>query len=182
MSRDALETLLRELARNGRSWVELAVVTKVEADTNVGVMLECQLVPSGEQLLARPMLRMGGQPGEGDFGRLEVDTEVLILLPGGDRNRAVAIASAVSGASKPPAGWLGDSRQIVDRDGLDVRTAEGTTTVPTVTASLLGDLESSLSEMRAALLGLGVASLPQTDSLLAAISTSYRGIVRTEEA
>lgn len=181
MTKDSLESMVRDLARDGRAWVELAVVDVVEPDSDTGVMLLCTLVPGGDQVMARLAVPIGGQTGEGDWGRLEQGAEVLLLLPGGDRNRAVAIAGPTSGMAGPPSGWAGDGRQILDRDGMDVRATDGATTVPAVTASLLTDLKASISEMRTALLGLGVASLPQTDTLLAAIDTSYRAVLRAEE-
>lgn len=182
MSRDALEQLIRSLARDHRAWVELGVIDSIEQDPDVGLMLECSIVPGGDTIHARPRWSSGGRTGEGLWHRAEVGDEVMLLLPGGDRNRAVALFGPLSGPAKPPDGWTADSLQLVDRDGLEVRTEAGTDVEPVVLATLLPSLKSSLTEMRAALLGLGVASLPETDSLLAAIDTAFRGVVRAEEA
>lgn len=115
-----LPELLQSLGRDGRTWCEVATVTALVPHPVWGLSVEATLQPQGIDIEARPVWLNGGLPGEGIFVPIAVGDEVIILLPGGDLNRALAFAGPVSGIAPSPPGWLGTDTAIVGATGTRV--------------------------------------------------------------
>lgn len=168
-----LHRALDRLLDRGAAWVDLGVITAIEEHDSYGYLLTVSLQPEGAEVQARPVWLMGGAQGEGIYSPIAVDDEVVVLLPAGDRNRAIALVGPPSGPSKPPAGWANDRISMVHSGGTEVRLAEAATVERVVVESLLTDLQSMLTELAAGLTTLGVPT-PTTDSTLPQMATGYR--------
>ena len=170
-----MQQQLQELATEGMAWVLIGQVTAVDEHADFGYLLTLELVDDGRTIQARPMWGLGGKAGEGIYSRIEVDDEALVLLPGGDPNRAVAIVGPSSSEAKPPTGWANDKAEIVDRGGLEVRTAQAALVEPLVKAqSFETGLNSALAELQALLAGIGLVSPITTTFLTQLNAGAYR--------
>lgn len=125
MSNGGIERLLRQLAADGLAWVDLATVDSVEEHDAHGYLLNLVLQPAGIEVQARPLWLMGGAQGEGIYFPIAADDEVVVLFPGGDRNRAVALVGPPSTPAQPPDGWANDKIELVHSGGIEIRAAEG---------------------------------------------------------
>jgi len=166
------ERSIETLATDTRGWVDLGIVSAVEADADRGYLLTVDLQPSGREVVARLI-------GRRLLLSASVGDEVLVLMPGGDPNRAVAIpAELVSSAASLPSSWTNGGPQIVDSAGLDVRGAAADTVQKVVTEDLLpkiAGLAGELVSISAALASLGVTvATPNATQLVAMLTTQYR--------
>ena len=164
-----MQSKLQELATEGMAWVSLGQVTAVEAHDSYSYLLTLSLVDDGRTVQARPMWLMGGRQGEGVYSRIEVGDEAVVLMPSADPNRAVALIGPASGPAKPPSGWANDKLELVDRGGVEVRTAEGATVQPVLLADLDTNLANALTEISALLKILGLPT-PVTDTLVSQLN------------
>ena len=162
------EQTLRELVGEGRAYVAAGQVTDLQAHPSWGYLLDVTLRPSGRQLQAR-LLGWGAS----GWAPVVVDDEVLVLLPDGDPNRAVAVAGLPSDASPIPSSYDRSRVEIVHAGGLRTRTSGGAATRAVVTVDLLGDLQTALTEIQAALAGLGLPTT-QLAALIAKLPTFFR--------
>lgn len=166
------ERSIETLATDTRGWVDLGIVSAVEADADRGYLLTVDLQPSGREVQARLI-------GRRLLLSASVGDEVLVLMPGGDPNRAVAIpAELVSSAAALPSSWTNGGPQIVDSAGLEVRGAAADTVQKVVTEDLLpkiAGLAGELVSISAALASLGVTvATPNATQLVAMLTTQYR--------
>ncbi len=168
-----LQASLRALADSGRSWAHLGQVTAVTTHEDYGYLLDVVLRPSGVEVQARPVWWMGGAQGEGIYAPIAVDDEVVVVVPDGDLNRALAWPGPPSSPSKPPSGWSNDRIELVHAGGVQVRSAEGNDVEAVVLESLLPDLQNALTEVQSALAALGLPTT-QLANLLANLPTGYR--------
>ena len=120
-STNGLAENLRRLVNVTGPPVEVGVVTVVEESEHYGYLFTVVLEPSGRTVQARPLWANGGPTGEGVFWPVAVDDEVVVLAPGGDWNRAVALAGPTSGPSLPPTGWENDALLLACGEGVQVR-------------------------------------------------------------
>jgi hypothetical protein len=120
-STNGLAENLRRLVNVTGPPVEVGVVTVVEESEHYGYLLTVVLEPSGRTVQARPLWANGGPTGEGVFWPVAVGDEVVVLAPGGDWNRAVALAGPTSGPSLPPTGWENDALLLACGEGVQVR-------------------------------------------------------------
>lgn len=156
---------IAEVAADNRGWVALGTVTAATAHASLGYVLDVTLQPSGREVQAQ-------LAGRRLLLAAEVGDAVLVLFPDGDPNRAIALpAEIVSSAAPLPSSWTNGGPQVVDPDGLEVRTAEAATVQPLVTADFLTDLLAWATVVQSGLSALGVT--PPTD-LLTSLPTAYR--------
>jgi len=175
-----IERSLQGITGDGRVWFTLGQVTKVETSTTWGLLLTV-LVPSlNVELQARPAWLIGGATGEGMWVPVAVDDEVLLFMPDGDPNRAVALAGVTSKLNLPPSGWNNDRVSVVQVNGMEVRTSPAAVVEAVVLESLLTDMQAALTEVQAALAALG---LPTTNlaALIANLPTLYRAAALRSE-
>lgn len=164
---------LRSLVGEAPASVHVGVVTAIEAHDAWGHVLTVELQPEGTTVLARPGHPGTGSAGGGVYIPFELDAEVLVLLPAGDPNRAVALHGPASSAQPIPSGWNNDRVLVQHSAGLEVRGSDVGVVQAVVTEDLLGQLSGVLTEIAA----IGVASAvltPNTTALLATIGTGYR--------
>ena len=167
-----IERSIAALASDGIGWVALGVVTAVEAHSSLGYLLTVELQPSGREVQARLV-------GRRFMLAAEVDDEVLVMFPDGDPNRAVAFpAELVSSAAPLPTSWTNGGPQIVDTDGLQVRTAQGASVQKVVTEDILPRLAGMATTQIAitgALAAFGITITPTDASIVAPLTpTQYR--------
>lgn len=173
MAGDGLDAALQELlTRQARAQVLVAVVDKVEEHAEHGYLVRCTVRPEGTAVQAR-LLWVAAGPGRGWFTPVEAGTEVLVLCPGGHRNRAVALAGLTGGARAVPGGWDNDGAHVVEPGGLKLTLTDEAADEAVVLESLLPDLLASLTELAGLLKALGL-STPTTDQFVLDLATDYR--------
>lgn len=118
---NGLAESLRRLVNTQGPPVEVGVVTAVDPSDHFGYLLTVRLEPSQRVAQARPLWANGGATGDGVFWPVAVGDEVVVLAPGGDWNRAVALAGPTSGLNLPPASWENDALLLACGDGVQVR-------------------------------------------------------------
>ena len=167
-----IERSIAALANEGVGWVALGVVTEAEAHSSLGYLLTITLQPSGRQVQAR-------LAGRRFLLAAEVDDEVLVMFPDGDQNRGVAFpAELVSSAAPLPSSWSNGGPQIVDADGLQIRTSESASIQKVVTEDILpriAGMATTQIAITGALAAFGITITPTDASQLAAMTpTQYR--------
>lgn len=140
------EDLLRELTRDEREWLQVGTVLERVAHPSWGVALRVRVQPRGAVVVARP-LYTGGDI----LTPYEVDSEVLLLCPGGDINRAIALGQPASSPVKEPSDY--DHTIVLVRREATVRTSDAAPVEPVVT----GEIVSPLSSLATAVGKLGTA-------------------------
>lgn len=175
-----LGRLLRELGNDGRTWVEVGVVSAIEEHDQLGYVLTVTL-PDGREVEARLVALSCGGDGAGVWVPVVAGAEVVLWYPAGDRNRALALPGPTSSPAKPPSGWANNRIEVVHAGGLEVRAAEGATVKAVVIEDLLADLASALTEIQAGLAAIPYPTHPYLDALILALPTGYRAAaLRTE--
>jgi len=168
----SLQRSLRSLAGADDESVLAGVVSAVEDHDTWGYALSVTL-PDGREILARPVALACGSAGRGVWVPVEVGAEVIVLCPGGDPNRAIAIPGPVSEPQAPPTGWARDRVEVVHQGGTRIRLTQAGVAQPVVTADLLADLQAALTELQAAATALGLPTV-NTAALVAALPAGYR--------
>jgi len=168
MHQRGTEQTLRSLVGEGPAYVQVAQVTGISTHASWGYLLDLVVRPGGQELQAR-LLGFG----EAAWTPVSVDDEVLVLLPDGDPNRAVALPGLPSAAAPVPSSFGNDHLDLVHSGGLEARTTAAATVQAVVVESLLGDLQTALTEIQGALAALGIP-LPNTATFLAQLPTQYR--------
>lgn len=170
---------LRQLLGPGDTSVVLGTVTALEVpNPTPGAALAAPLVigtvqPGGELFEARVAF-LGAGPGSGIYPpKLLVGQEVLVLLPGGDPNRAVVLG-ALHNLANPmgPAALARLGNLFQAPGGNELRSAEGLTAEGMVLgATFFAQLAAYLVAMDAFMAALAVTpSLPMADAKAAAIA------------
>ncbi len=135
--KDGVEAGLNDIVEV-RDQVAIGQVEAVTAHPSWGVLLDCIERPGGRRVQAR-QLRLGAGPNEGLNWPIAVNDEVVLLYPGGNPNRAVAIAGLPSRAAAVPSSEDGAHVDLVHPGGLSVRTSAVAAVEPVVLAPLLAD-------------------------------------------
>lgn len=168
-----IEQLVDEaVASRIRPSVAIGVVASVSDHAAFGQVAVVTIQPSGSKVEAR-ILYLAAAPGQGDFAPVKQGAEVVLLFPGSDRNRAVAIPGLAGGGRSVPSGWDQATRHIVAADGVKVTKTDGAVAEAVVLESLLPDLATSLGELSGILKALGMPT-PNTDSLVASLGAGFR--------
>jgi phage baseplate assembly protein gpV len=169
-----MEQRLRDLVRDGRAWVHVGTVDSVEEHAAFGFLVNCTIRPDGRECQAR-LLSPGGGAGRGSFSPVEEGDEVLLLLPEGDPNKAVAIGGLSSRANPIPSGADNGHLEIVQPGGVKVRTTEAAVVQKVVLVTILPDLQAALTEVQVALAALGLPTT-QLAAFITQLSTppTYR--------
>ena len=159
----------------------VGIVTAVETHAAWGHLLTVTLQPEGLEVQARPGHLSTGSAGGGVYVPFEVDAEVLVLLPGNDPNRAVALHGPASTSAPIPTGWNNDSVLVQHSGGLEVRGSNAGVMHAVVLETLLGDLANALTELAAGVTSGSPTPTPTTTALVAALATGYRSGKLTTE-
>lgn len=133
--------------------------------------------PEGDAFQARMFFGPVGQ-GKGDLYPVAVGDEVLVLLPGGDPLRAIALPGGNSSEAKLPSSFTNDKPRLVHPNGKTFLTSEGAAATPVVMEALLPDLLNAMTEILTifgALGALGITlSFTNTTTLVTNLATLYR--------
>ena len=141
-----LSTLLERLVSGAIPvTVELGTVESVEESEAFGRLLNVTVRPSGRTLQARPVVYGAGE-NRGAWWPIAADDEVLVLLPQGDNNRAVALLGLPSKAAPPPDGWDNTRPVIAHPDGMDVRGGDSSLVMEDGEAVLTGGSSTITSD------------------------------------
>ena len=141
-----IEDALRDLTRDERAWVQVGTVVERVAHSSWGVALRVRVQPRGVVVVVRPLYL-----GADVLTPFEVDSEVVLLCPGGDLNRAIALGQPASSPVKEPSDY--DHTIVLVRREATVRTSDAAPVEPVVT----GEIVSPLSSLAAAVGKLGTA-------------------------
>lgn len=175
MADEGLQRTLAELTRDGRVWVELGQVVGVKTHSSYGYLLDIVLRPSGMEVQARPLWAVGAAQGEGIYWPVAVDDEVLVFCPGGDYNRAVALAGPTSSPAKPPTGWSNGHIELLHSGGVVVRASPGNGVEKVLKAETFdADAAAALGEVATLLQGLGLPTPNLTSFVTKLTAGTYR--------
>ena len=128
-----IEDALRDLTRDERAWVQVGTVVERVAHSSWGVALRVRVQPRGVVVVVRPLYL-----GADVLTPFEVDSEVVLLCPGGDLNRAIALGQPASSPVKEPSDYAHD--EVLIRRETTVRTADTAPVEPVVTGEIVGPL------------------------------------------
>ncbi len=163
---NGLAESLRRLVNTQGPPVEVGVVTAVDPSEHFGYLLTVRLEPSQRVAQARHLWANGGATGDGVFWPVAVGDEVVVLAPGGDWNRAVALAGPTSGPNLPPTSWENDALVLACSDGgvevlggLEVRdVAADTVKAVQIAETFLPDLSGFMTTLDTFLLTCAAAT------------------------
>lgn len=159
----------------------VGTITAIDAHTAWGHVLTVTVQPDGMQVQARPGHLSVGSAGGGVYVPYEVGAEVLLLLPGGDPNRAVALHGPASTEAPIPTGWDNDSVLVQYSGGMQVRGSNAGVMRALVLETFLGDLANALTELAAGVTSGTPTPTPTTTALIASMATGYRSGKLTTE-
>lgn len=162
------EAKLRALLGEARPPVLLGVITEIEGFAG-GVLATVQPQPDGPELQARLMVLASGDD-RGFVVPAEVGEEVVVLCPGGDPNRAVALAGLNSSPAARPDSDTGDHVDLVHPGGLETRTTAAADVDHVVLAELLDGLQAQQNALQTF---MTTASAATTAPQIAAAATTY---------
>jgi hypothetical protein len=117
---DPVQRTLQEAIGPGPVYVELATIDSVESHTAYGYLLNCTTRPGGLKIQARPLFGVRGVAA-----RWSTNDAVLLLIPAGDPNRALAIGGLTSLAQSISSTAANDHLDILDAGGVQVRKTNG---------------------------------------------------------
>lgn len=106
-----------------RTWVSLAIVSKVTIDPDEGIFADVTLMPLGKQATARVGVEYAGN-GFGIYAPLLPDDEVLVEAPNGDTDNGLIVTRRLySPSDQPPseASQFPDDFLLVAASGKTVR-------------------------------------------------------------
>ncbi len=143
-------------------YCELGVVIgpPVPPPTNVlgSRMVLVEIVSSSApKVLECRVLNLGQGAGKGFFAPLQINDEVLVLLPGGDPMRAVCIGGLGSAAAPNPLGNTGLQALIQHPGGVQLGTLDGQPAHGIVHGQHLVDLSTYLTALDTYLTAVAVA-------------------------
>lgn len=175
---------LEQLLRGAPCMVELGKVLTVPApglhdpSGQAARMVQVQLVPSGRLAEAR-VANLGQGLARGVFAPPAPGDEVLVLLPGGDPNRAVVLGGLGNGASPNPVANDGLKVLLMHPGGVELRSADGLPAHGIVMAPLLQGL---LDYVNAVTVFMAAAALDTSLSPgVAAAATAFQADPRVVE-
>jgi phage baseplate assembly protein gpV len=165
---------LRELADDGRTTLEIGTITEIATHAAWGYLLTLEIEPDGREVQARPIYA-GAGASTGSFWPVAEGDEALVLCPGGDVNRAMAICGLTSSQATPPSDWDNDQPQETHANGRHFRTAEAAAVQKVVTEDFLSDLIGVFTEIES----IGAAMTPpvattNTAAMKAQLGTAFR--------
>jgi len=170
---------LQELVRDGRTTLEIGTITEIETHTAWGYLLTLEIEPDGREVQARPAYPATGA-ATGFFWPVVEGDEALVLCPGGDVNRAIAICGLTSSQATPPSDWDNEQPQATHAKGMHFRTVEAAPVQKVVTEDMLTDLIGVFTEIESIGTAAGVAT-PNTIAMKAQLATAFRSsAVETE--
>lgn len=158
------------------SAILIGTIDSIEA-LNGGYLATGTVQPDGIPFQARLMWAATGA-AQGDFYPVAVGDEVLVLLPGGDPLRAVAIPGLTSSEATLPADFTNDKPRLVHPDGKTFQTAENATVSPVVVESVLPDLAglaTLVTTIASALGSLGITIDPTAAATIIATEATPTG-------
>lgn len=169
---NGIQRSLEALVDTGRVWVSVGTVSAIESHPTLGLLADVTFLSRDGECQAR-IVYAGAL-----LSPVSVDDEVLVLIPEGDENAAVAIAGLFSKPSPAPSCFDNTTPQVVHPNGVELRTSESAIVAPVVTEALLADLSASIAELasRVSAAGFPVDPAPTgpTTSLIANLATAYR--------
>lgn len=118
-----------------------------------------ELQPDGRTVDAR-VANVGQGPGKGAFWPLLKGDEVIVLLPGGDPNRAVVLGSLGNAKSPNPTANTGLRPLLMHPAGVELRSADGLPAHGLVLAPLLQDLQAFVTALLTFMGTAGTATGP----------------------
>lgn len=133
--------------------------------------------PDGEPFQARMLFGAGGA-AIGDLFPVAVGDEVIVLLPGGDPLRAVALHGGNSSEAALPSSFDNSAPLMVHPSGKTFLTAEGATATPLCTEALLPDLSglaTLVTTIAGALGSLGITIDPSAAATIIATEATPGG-------
>jgi hypothetical protein len=166
-----LENLSEVLGRE-RCWCELGLVQTPPAPPPLAPtaarMVQVQLVPSDRVIDAR-VANVGQGLGKGVFVPPQPGDEVLVLFPGGDPLRAVALSLGLGSAANPnPLGNTGLAILLQHLGGVRLVSADGLPENGIVHGQFLVELLAYLAALEAFITACSLAVIPQAAEIKAA--------------
>lgn len=158
-----MEDSIQQLLRRDPCTVELGQVLTPPAPSphdksgQAARVVQLQLVPSGRTVEAR-VANLGQGLGRGVFAPPAAGDEVLVLLPGGDPNRAVVLGGLGNATAPNPTSNLGLNILLLHPGGVELRSADGLPAHGIVMGGLLGDLASWVAALEAFMLTASTAT------------------------
>lgn len=120
-------------------------------------MVQVQLVPDGRVVDAR-VAALGQGIGKGVFAPIQAADELIVLLPGGDANRAVVLGGLANGAAPNPLSNIGLGVLLQHPGGVELRSADGLPAEGIVMGPLVEDLAQYLTALEAFMLASSTAT------------------------
>lgn len=169
---EGLQRALQDLVETGQSWVSAGVITAIDTHAALGFLADVTLSDGTGEVQARLVFPGAGE-STGILFPVEVGHEVLVLMPAGDPNLAVAIPGLFSNPAPLPSCFDNTTPQVVHPNGVELRTSETAIVAPVVTEALLSDLADAMQEI-----ATGLAAIPSsatvTNAFVAKLQTLYR--------
>lgn len=160
--------------------VAIATVDSIAEHAAWGFVAEVTIQPDGIGPFECRVVWGGSRNGGGDFFPVATGDEVVVLFPGGDPHRAVAIAGLSSSPSPVPSSWDNQQPQHVHPRGKLFLLSGAGVAQAVVLESLLGKLKSVMDEILVinAAIPSGVSALPAATptiiELQATLATGFR--------
>ncbi len=148
------DLMLRRLQAS-TPYVLTGTISGIEEHADFGYLLTVDLRPGDGRTVQARLCALGSGDGSGIFWPVVVGDEVLVLLPDGDPNRAVAIPGLPSSAAAPPSSWGNDHVEVVHANGMKVRRTAAAPVSEVVLATLLPELVQGLTAIVTTLAALG---------------------------
>ena len=151
---DPLHQALREAIGPTPVSVSLATIDSIESHSAYGFLLNCTIRPDGRKVQARPLFA-----GKGISDRWSTNDPVLLLLPEGEPNRALAVGG-LNDLQRPKSSTADNTHiDVLDDGGMEVRKTDGATVEKVLKGETYqGDLDGYLSAV---------------DTLMAAITAAF---------
>lgn len=163
-----IQRSLEALVDTGRAWVGIGVISAIETHPTLGLLADVDFLSRAGDCQARIVY------GGAFLSPVAVGDEVLVMIPEGDENAAVAIAGLFSKPSPMPSCFDNSTPQVTHPNGLELRTGEAAVPAPVVTEALLSDLATVMQEI-----ALGLAAIPATNTETLALVTKLQTLYRT---
>jgi len=169
-----LQEVLEAFLRDGRTWVDLAIVTGIETDPDFGYLLDLECKPDGAKVQARLWNLSTGPTGSAAFP-VEVGEEVVVLFPDAEPSKAIAFPGLPSGPAGIPEGF-DNTKPVLDfENGVEVRKSlvvRSSSTANTervlIGVDVLDDVKGLATDLLTGLVALAAIAAPVTGTAAAA--------------